>query len=274
MDSKTTIQHNQLTQLENSMLMYGVYNAEALEKLIDTVHHIHNTTSSHERLSAGQQYSLTLRSIFANALCLQHYSINSLLYLRTVQDKYIALYKELITQLHIYATSIKILAKVYLPISLITPSKLREILNDIKTAIRKTNPDYDSVIDRLHLYYDMQLVMFGINKDKNLIIQFLVFIQPYTQQSLILYQIKTVPVPIIDQNTQAQSYTHLQTNKPYIVLNSETYISFRQKELRTCKRIGYEFYCKEILVVKHKSKYSCKGMIYVNLNSETIKGSL
>ena len=63
MDSKTTIKHNKLMQLENSMLMYGVYNAEMLEKLISTVHHIHNTTSSHERLFAGQQGSLTLRSL-------------------------------------------------------------------------------------------------------------------------------------------------------------------------------------------------------------------
>ena len=86
------------------------------------------------------------------------------------------------------------------------PSKLREILSDVKTAIRKTNPDYDLVIDRLHLYYDMHLFTFGIDRDKNLIVQFPVFIQPYTQQPLILYQIETVPVAIIDQNTQAQSY--------------------------------------------------------------------
>ena len=137
------------------MLMYGVYNVETFEGLIDTVHHIHNTTSSHERSFAGQQSSLTLRSLYANALGLQQYCINSLLYLRTVQDKYIALYKELITQLHIYATSIRILAKGYLPISLITHSKLRENFNDVKTAIRKTNPGYDLVLDRLHLYYDM-----------------------------------------------------------------------------------------------------------------------
>ena len=249
MDSKTTIQCNKLVEIENSMLMYGVYNAETLEKLISTVHHIHNSTSSHERLFAGQERSLTLRSLYTNALGLQHYFINSLLYLRTVQEKYIALYKELITQLLIYATSIRILAKGYLPISLITPSKSREILNDVKTAMRKTNPDYDLVIDRLHLYYDMQLVIFGIDKNKNLIIQFPVFIQPYTQQPLILYQIETVPVPIIDQNTQAQSYTHLHINIPYISINSETYNSIRQ-ELRTRKRIGYEFYCKELFVVK------------------------
>ena len=54
MDRKADIQHNKLMQLENSMLMYGVYNAETLEKLITTVHNIHNTTSSHERLFAGQ----------------------------------------------------------------------------------------------------------------------------------------------------------------------------------------------------------------------------
>ena len=162
------------------MLMYGVYNAETLEKLINIVQHIHNTTSSHERLFAGQQSSLTLRSLYANSLGLHCYSLNPLLYLRTVQDKYIALNMELIAQLHIYATSIRILAKGYLPISLVTPSKLREILNDVKTAIWKSNPDYDVVIDRLHLYYNMELVTFGIDKDKNLIIQFPVLIQPYT----------------------------------------------------------------------------------------------
>ena len=151
-----------------------------VRKVINSVHHIQNTTSSCERLFAGQQSSLTLRSLYVNSLGLHHYSINSLLYLRTVQDKYIALYRELITQLHIYATSIRILSKGYLPISLITSSELREILNDVKTAIRKTNPDYDLVIESLHLYYDMQLVTFGIDKDKNLVIQFPVFIQPYT----------------------------------------------------------------------------------------------
>ena len=151
---------------------------------------------------------------------------------------------------------------------MVTPLKLREILNEVKTAIRTTNPDYDLVMDRLHLYYNMQLVTFGIDKDKNLIIQFPVFMQPYTQQPLILYQLETVPVPIIDQNTQAQSYTHLRVNKPYIALNSERYISIRQQELRTWKRIGSGFYCEELLMVKHKSRYSA---IYFNLDAETIK---
>ena len=117
----------------------------------------------------------------------------------------------------------------------------------------------------------MQLVTFGIYKDKNLSIQFPVFIQPYTQQPLILYQLETVPVPIIDQNTLADSYTQLQIKKPYTALNSETYISLLQQELRTCKKIGYEFYCKELSIVKHMSRYSYESAIYFNMNIDTTK---
>ena len=64
---------------------------------------------------------------------------------------------------------------------------------------------------------------------------------------------------------------HLQVRKPYIALNSETYISLRQQELRSCKRIGYEFDCEELFVVKHKSSYSCESAIYFNLTTDIIK---
>ena len=135
MDSKANIHQNKLMQLENSMLMYGVYNAETLEKLITTVHNIHNTTSSHERLFAGQHSPSTFRTLYAHSLGLHYYSTNSLLYLRTIQDKYIALYRELILQLCIYASAIRILVKGYLPNTLITPIKLKEIPNEVRKTL-------------------------------------------------------------------------------------------------------------------------------------------
>ena len=88
-----------------------------------------------------------------------------------------------------------------MPNTLIKPEKLQEILTEVKRSLHITNPDYDLVLDRLHLYYGMQLVTFSIDKDMNLIIQFPVFIQPYTQKPLILHQLETVPVLILDKNT-------------------------------------------------------------------------
>ena len=82
-----------------------------------------------------------------------------------------------------------------------------------------------------------------------------------------------MPVPILDTNMEAQSYTHLQANNPYIALNSETYIALSQQELRLCKKIGNEFFCEELFIVKHKSSYSCESAIYFNLTTDIIRNN-
>ena len=157
-----------------------------------------------------------------------------------------------------------IIQRLFIYISLISPCKLETILQQVKAALAKTNKNYDLVLNRLYLYYDMKLVTFGIAQDKNLTIQFPVFVAPYMQARLTLYQIEAVPVPILDMNDKAQSYTQLRIDKPYIALNDETYISLRSQELNTCQKIGYEFFCEELFVVKSKLKFSCASTVYFN----------
>ena len=208
MENKVNLQCNKIIHLENSVVMYSIYNSETLEKLTDTVHKMHNTTTWNKQLFASKLDSWYNYYLSNNGI--GHYATNSLLYLRTLREKSVKMYEEFISQLGMYENSLRILLKGCLPFSLLPPSKLQEILGKVKKAIQITNPDYDIVIKRLHLYYNMKLVTFGIDKDRNLIIQFPVFVQPYTQQLLILYQLETVPLPIVDKNKQANSYTHLQ----------------------------------------------------------------
>ena len=42
------------------------------------------------------------------------------------------------------------------------------------------------------------------------------------------------------------------------------YINVRQQELVPYKKIGYEFYCEDHFVARHKSIYSCKSAIYLD----------
>ena len=95
--------------------------------------------------------------------------------------------------------------------------------------------------------------------------------QPYTQQPLTLYHKETVPVPIVDKTIKANSYMEILVKKPYIALNLKTYINICQQELATCKRIGYAFYCEELLVVRHKSIHSCESTIHFDLDTDIIK---
>ena len=75
------------------MVMYNIYYAETLEKLINMVHCIHHVTSPNEKLFVGQQDRALLQPIYSNMQGIQHYSINSLLYLIIVQEKYVLMYK-------------------------------------------------------------------------------------------------------------------------------------------------------------------------------------
>ena len=75
------------------MVMYGIYNSETSEKLIDTVHKMHNTTTWNEKLFASKLNAWYNWYLSKDGI--SNYMINSLLYLRRVREKYIHMYKDL-----------------------------------------------------------------------------------------------------------------------------------------------------------------------------------
>ena len=54
MSIKTDIQRNKLVHLENTLVMYAVYNAETLERLIKTVHILHSRQTMYKGLFVGK----------------------------------------------------------------------------------------------------------------------------------------------------------------------------------------------------------------------------
>ena len=193
------------------MIMYGIYNSDTLKGLIDTVHRMQNFTTWNEKTLPGKLHDWM--EIYSRDEGICNYAINSVFFLTTVQEKYVRMYETFLEELKLYSRAIRVLSKGYLPISLLPPSKLEKILNEVRIAITKSNKDYDLGLTRLYLYYDMKLVTFGKDNQRNLIVQFPVFVQPYTQKRLIMYQIETVPVHILDKNEQAHSYTELKIEK-------------------------------------------------------------
>ena len=160
METKVNIQGMRLIHLEDPLVMCGVYTAETLEKLVQTVLQIAYYNSKWKIIHRWIKYSFYLLHKL-NGI----HAINSLLYLRTLREKYVKMYEEFILQLCLYYKAIWILANGYFPISPIIPSKLQEILNAVQMEISKTTPVYDLVIKRPHLYYDMNLVTFNIDRD-------------------------------------------------------------------------------------------------------------
>ena len=61
--------------------MYGIYNSDNLEQLIDTIHKVHNKTTWNEKLFASKLYHWYLSKDGAG-----HYAINSLLFLTVTRE--------------------------------------------------------------------------------------------------------------------------------------------------------------------------------------------
>ena len=62
------------------MLMYGIYNLDTLEQLIDTVHKMHNKTTWNEKVFASKLNFWYHWYLSKDGVC--HYATNSLLFLK------------------------------------------------------------------------------------------------------------------------------------------------------------------------------------------------
>ena len=81
--------------LKTTMVMYGVYNAETLEKLIKTVHSLHKTKTFQDQLFTGDLTAAHSWYIHSHDIrTTKQYAINSITYLRMIKENYTLLYKE------------------------------------------------------------------------------------------------------------------------------------------------------------------------------------
>ena len=165
LNSRTNINHNRVYHLEDTMIMYGKYNSDTLMELVNTVHQMQNVTTWKEKIFVSEMNNW-LKHKLEEIHSEFDYSMDAVLFLTTVKEKYVRMYEKFITELRSYSKAIRILSKGYLPITLITPSKLEAILQQVQLAIAKSNQNYEIVFNRLYMYYDIKLVMFGIDYPK------------------------------------------------------------------------------------------------------------
>ena len=262
---------NSVKQLEDDFFMYGKYNLDSLEKIIHTINHLGDRVHHMESLLMGENPLVTktqfLHINFIGRLLFAH-KLN--IYLTTVQETQLRLYDEFERVLRVFLSAAETLSKGYLPASLFPPSVLCNITSNAMTMVQKKNPDYVLTIKHVTEYYDMKMVTFGVNDGVELVVAFPVFVQDHTRESMTLYELETVKVPITDTNLAVNSYTEVKTSKPYIAFNNDYYIQLCIPELCMCKQIWHTYYCKELFLVKHKSKHSCESAIYYNLTQDII----
>ena len=75
------------------MIMYGIYNVDTLEKLIQMVHKMDDISVWFERLYTGHVNKWF--EMYSSSQGVNYYVIHSLLYLRTIQENILKCMKDL-----------------------------------------------------------------------------------------------------------------------------------------------------------------------------------
>ena len=112
--------------------MYGAYNSDTLTELRDTVHRMHNTTSWRERTFAGRLNQWL--ELYLHEEGIRHYTVNLILFLTLIREKYMNMYERFLEQLKMYSKAIRSLSIGYLPISVLPPPKLERFLSEVRVA--------------------------------------------------------------------------------------------------------------------------------------------
>ena len=257
-------------ELGQDFLMYGDYTMESLDSIADVVNKLHNRQTILEQFVKGE-FQDRQRGLLVSAGRSALFGFQLQLYLQIAQEEHDKVYGTFIQEWQKLMVAIGKLSQGYLPPELFPPHKLRKITQMVERKVNEHYPDYGLALKHVTQYYDMKLVTFSIDQiSHSLIVAFPVLIKNDRLTEMQLYEIEVVPVPVLDANTEADSYTQAMYNKPYIATNGEHYIQLRVPELRMCKSIKFDYYCEEMFLVKHKSKHSCESAIFFDLEPAII----
>ena len=200
-----------------------------------------------------------------------NYNFEVMMYLKNVREEHVVTYREAVKATRDLLDGIAIVTQGRLPRALISDNQLREILGKVDAMVKRNYPDYVLAAKHISHYRDMKMVTFSVDQQAHsLILTFPAFIKNYKQPPLSLYEVETVPVPIIDKNVKADSYSQVRIEKSYIAAGTDYYIQLRISELLMCKNIRHIYYCEELFVIKHKSRHSCVSAIFYNLGPATV----
>ena len=120
---------------------------------------------------------------------------------------HVVTYREPVRAARDFLDGIAIVTQGRLPRALISDNQLREILGKVDAMVKRNYPDYVLAATHISHHRDMKMVTFAVDQQTHsLIVTFPAFIQNYKQPPLSLYEVETVPMPILDKNVKAKFF--------------------------------------------------------------------
>ena len=245
-------------------LRYDIsHHAEMINRLTRETDKLVTTLQHHGEWIADVKRAMLFFSSYFNQVYLQ-------------LDKYLGLFKDLRSRLQHYVKAIEFVGMNRLSTDLITNEKLTEMLDHVKGQLSEHYPNFEIVTDNEQDYYQMPLIS-ATYVQNMIVLQIPIYIKPITQKPLLMYKIKTIPVPyhinekMIDSTELNYTYTEIINTAEMIAMSDETYVDVKIDDLDQCIKISTVYFCERLMLIKHRSQHTCESAIYHNEAPEIVK---
>ena len=241
--------------------------------MLNVVEGIHKTQEKHDKLIRENRLGIynNLRQI-AGLDMWTAFLTNMIHFTNYLEQKVTIILEEVKDQMERLVRGLSTMATGRLSPDVVNATQLKEIIQNSLDEITKDYPDYKPAITQTNSYYDMKLASLYYDPQKDdILISFPIFITPMKNTPFRLYEIETAHVPILDENTRANSYTRVLIEKPYIAVNDEHYIQLTTPELESCQFVDNRWYCEERFLVKHNSRFTCESAVFQHLPEDKIE---
>ena len=191
-------------------------------------------------------------------------------------ERYLALHERVKSELDHILDALDNLSNNLLSHSVVRPSVLKRMIEHVKQQLADKYTNYELVITEVHDYYNLPVSSFDY-VDGILGVFFPLFIRPNLQESMYVYNVKTIPVryhinsEMIDETESEKAYTQIIPDTEMVAMNRDTYINVDQSELKQCIKFSVMYFCERTFLMKHTSKHTCETAIYHEQSPDLIK---
>ena len=190
--------------------------------------------------------------------------------------RYLMLYESILSELDHCLDALDNLSNNQLSHSVIPPNVMNILITHVKEVLSTRYPNYESVVSEVHDYYNLPFTTIAC-KDNTLVVHISFYIKPINQEPLIMYDIKTIPVPyhmneeLIDESKSKYTYTKVKPSTRILAMGTNSQISLGYSQLVHCIQYNMLFFCEQMFLTNLCDEHTCKSAIYTHQNTKLIQ---
>ena len=137
MRAESQVDRNKLRQYSNVFMMYGKYNVDTLQNVIDTVNAMHRRQTELEKQASGRAFGDTDRLVES-----MKFGWDLQFYLKVSDDEHVKQLQVLEHASKEVIRGITVLSQGRLPQEFFSDSRLKQILHEVQNMVKKGHPNY------------------------------------------------------------------------------------------------------------------------------------